>query len=354
MKVIKGRGAQINTPKPFDSTTTVSSDDGLGHWYRDEVCDPKTRVVETTAKRIVNKVDSPDVGFPYSLNPYQGCEHGCVYCYARNTHTYWGYSAGIDFETTILVKTNAVDLLRHKLSSSRWQAAPIMLSGNTDCYQPVERQYGITRQLLALFLEFKHPVAITTKNALILRDIDLLQKLAEHNLVSVAISINTLDDDQRQLMEPRATTISKRLQVVRKLSEAGIPVTVLAAPIIPGLNDHNILPLVKKVSEMGARRIVPLVVRLNGDVEEIFKDWLHRTHPDRAQKVINKIKSLHGGKVSSSTFGERTKGQGIIADIIRQQFDLARRLYCMDGGNFEFNCDIYDHTRSPQLSLFAS
>lgn len=354
MKVVHGRGAQINTPNRFESTRTVQDVDPINHWYQDEVTDPKTRVVETTAETIVNKVKSPDVGFDYSLNPYQGCEHGCVYCYARNTHTYWGYSAGVDFETTILAKMNAAELLRQKLESARWEASTIVMSGNTDCYQPIERKYRITRQLIEVFYQFKHPVAITTKNALILRDLDLLKKLAEHNLVSVAISINTLDDGLRQLMEPRATTISKRLQVVRKLSEAGIPVTVLAAPIIPGLNDHDILPLVKKVSEMGAQRIIPLVVRLNGDVEQIFTDWLHRTHPDRALKVINKIKSLHGGKASSSQFGERMKGHGVLADIIHQQFDVARRLYCIDGGRHVFNTTLYDHTKSPQLSLFAS
>jgi DNA repair photolyase len=348
---IKGRGAQINPSNPYEAT--VRDIHPLIRFDEDEEINIKTRVVETTAKTIVNKVLSPDVGLEYSLNPYQGCEHGCVYCYARNTHTYWGYSAGLDFETTILVKTNAQQLLEKKLRSRNWEAAPIMLSGNTDCYQPVEKKYGITRSLLQTFWDYKHPVGIVTKNALILRDLDLLKKLASCNLVSVAISINTLDDSIRQLMEPRASSIPKRLKLVKTLADAGIPVTVLAAPIIPGLTDQDILPLVKKVASLGARRIANIVVRLNGDIESIFTDWVKSNYPDRATKVLNKIKALHGGKVNDSRFGVRMRGEGVIAEIINQQFDVARRLYCIKGGRHEFDTTMYTGQKNPQLRLFA-
>lgn len=348
---IKGRGAQINPSNPFEAT--VRDINPLIRFDGDEEVNIKTRVVETSAKTIVNKVLSPDVGLEYSLNPYQGCEHGCVYCYARNTHTYWGYSAGLDFETTILVKTNAQQLLEKKLRSRNWEAAPIMLSGNTDCYQPVEKKYGITRSLLQTFWDYKHPVGIVTKNALILRDLDLLKKLASYNLVSVAISINTLDDSIRQLMEPRASSIPKRLKLVKTLADAGIPVTVLAAPIIPGLTDQDILPLVKKVASLGARRIANIVVRLNGDIESIFTDWVKSNYPDRATKVLNKIKALHGGKVNDSRFGVRMRGEGVIAEIINQQFDVARRLYCIKGGRHEYDKTMYTGQKNPQLRLFA-
>ena len=348
--IIKGRGAQLNPAHPF--LNTVTDVDPLAAFGPDEEVDIRTTIIESKAKSIVNPVLSPDVGLEYSLNPYQGCEHGCIYCYARNTHTYWGYSSGLDFETKIVVKTNAADMLDKKLSSKSWTPAPIMLSGNTDCYQPVEKQYQITRQLLEVFWDYRHPVGIVTKNTLILRDLDLLQKLAKHQLVNVAISINTLDDTLRQLMEPRASAIPKRLLLVKKLVDAGIPVTILAAPIIPGLNDHEIIPLVQKCHDMGARRIHHMVVRLNGDIGEIFTNWVQKTYPDRANKVLNKIKSLHGGNLNDSDFGRRMKGEGVIADIIHQQFDVARKLYCMNKDKAFYNLDLYRHDKSRQLSLF--
>ncbi len=349
---LKGRGAQINPNNPFNKE--VRANDPLLKFGKYEELEAlKTRFIGTKAKTIINKVISPDVGLEYSLNPYQGCEHGCVYCYARKTHNYWGYSSGTDFESTILIKENAAELLEKKLQSKNWEARPIMLSGNTDCYQPIEKKTEITRKLLEIFLKYKHPVGITTKNQLILRDLDLLKKLNAENLVSVAISINTLDDGLRRKLEPRASSIPVRLRLLQLLAAEGIPVTVLAAPIIPGLNDHSIFKLVKKVSELGARSIQPIVLRLNGDNKEIFSDWLNKNYPDRAQKVINQICSLHKGQLGSSEFGERMKGSGKIAEMIHQQFKLAKKLYLMNRKPFEYNTQLFGQMKRPQMSLFS-
>jgi DNA repair photolyase len=345
-----GRGAQINPNNPFLKTVKSTEIDEI--WIDEELPEVKTRIVDTYPKTIVNKVISPDTGMEYSLNPYQGCEHGCVYCYARNTHTYWGYSAGIDFETTILAKRNVVELLEKKITSKRWKAHPIMLSGNTDCYQPVEKKLQLTRQLLEVFVKYKHPVGIVTKNTLILRDLDLLKELNRYNLVSVAISINTLDDKLRRKLEPRASSIHKRLDLIKRLSDAGIPVTVLAAPIIPGLNDHDIFNLVKKVASLGARRISHIVLRLNGDLPEIFSDWLDKSYPDRAKKVLRKVAEMHNGKLGSSVYGERMSGTGLIAEMIDQQFKMAKRLYLLDKPPFEYNTSVFDKEKSPQMKLF--
>lgn len=348
---LRGRGAQINPSDRFSSQ--IRDINPLAKFDQDEEISIKTRFVDVHPKTIINKVMSPDVGLEYSMNAYQGCEHGCVYCYARNTHGYWGYSSGLDFETTIMVKQNAPELLEKAIKQKNWRAAPVMMSGNTDCYQPIEKKTLITRKCLEVFEKNKHPVGIVTKNALILRDMDLLRKLNRENLVSVAISINTLDDGLRRLLEPRASSIQKRLKLVKTLSDEGIPVTVLAAPIIPGLTDHQIMPLVKKLAQHGARRVVPIVVRLNGDLAPIFKDWLTKTYPDRSQKVLNKIKSLHGGKLNSSKFGERMKGQGPLADIIHKQFEVASKLYLLETERFKYNTELFEQARQPQLRLFA-
>jgi DNA repair photolyase len=253
--IIKGRGAQLNVSNRFDAQSHEMRDDFLNYCAAEgeEARPTVTTLIDTFPKTIVNKVTSPDIRMGYSLNPYQGCEHGCVYCYARNSHEYWGYSAGLDFEQKILVKRNAVELLEKRLRSKSWEAEPIVLSGNTDCYQPIEKKLEITRRLLQCFLKFKHPVGIITKNALIQRDIDILKELAGDNLVQVNMSITSLDENTRRLLEPRTATVRKRLETVRKLSEAGIPVSVMMAPIIPGINSHEILPLVKAISENGAR-----------------------------------------------------------------------------------------------------
>lgn len=347
-RFLKGRGAQKNTQNPFDALSRGSNPD----FFNDEEFHISTDYIPIEMKTIINKVDSPDVPFQYSLNPYQGCEHGCVYCYARNTHTYWGYSAGIDFESKILIKKNAPDLLRKKLASRSWKASPIMLSGNTDCYQPAEKKYKLTRKLLEICNQYGHPVGIITKNGMVMRDIDVLKKLAEHDLVLVNISINSLQEEIRQYLEPRTATYQKRLDTIRTLSEAGIPVRVLAAPMIPGLTDHEIFPLVQACAEAGAQDMSMMVVRLNGDIAEIFSDWVRKVYPDRADKILNRIKDVHDGKLNDSTWGRRMKGTGKIADIMHQQFRLAKKKFFPTPMDFTFNIDRYEQLKNPQLNLF--
>ena len=343
---LKGRGAQINPSNPFEPHVRDSA------LIIDEDISTKTKYLETHAKSLLNKVDSPDIGMAWSMNPYQGCEHGCVYCYARNTHTYWGYSAGLEFEQIILVKKDAPKLLREKLQSRSWEPVPIMLSGNTDCYQPIERKLEITRQLLQVLWEFRHPVGMITKNSLILRDTDILEKMAEHDLVKVSLSINGLDETLRQMLEPRTATYQKRLETVKALSERGIPVNVMVAPIIPGLNEHEIFDVVKAAADAGARTAHHIVVRLNGDVRAIFEDWLKKNFPDRAAKVINKISSMHGGKTNDSRFHTRMRGEGEIADMIAAQMRLAKRKFMAGRSMPEYNLDLYKMYRDKQLKLF--
>jgi DNA repair photolyase len=251
---IKGRGAQKNVHNRFFAESLETLDDFLNYCAAegDDPDNNRTQFLEVFPKTIVNKVDSPDVGMGFSMNAYQGCEHGCIYCYARNSHEYWGYSAGLDFERKILVKKNAPALLEEKLKSKSWKAHTIVMSGNTDCYQPAERQFGITRQCLELFLKYRHPVGIITKNALITRDLDILSELAKDNLISVSLSITSLSEKTRMLVEPRTATIKKRLETVRELTENGIPVNVMLAPIIPGINSHEVLPLAKAAADAGA------------------------------------------------------------------------------------------------------
>jgi DNA repair photolyase len=312
----------------------------------------KTEYLETHPKTLINKVESPDVRMEYSMNPYQGCEHGCVYCYARNTHPYWGYSAGLDFESKILIKKEAPQILAKKLMSPKWIAAPIMLSGNTDCYQPAEAKFKITRQILEVLERCNHPVGIITKSALILRDLDILSRLAEKRLVSVAISINTVTEETRRLLEPRTASIPRRLQVIEELSKAGIYVTGMLGPLIPGLTDHEILNIVEAVSKAGAKNSSYITVRLNGDVGAIFTDWVRKTYPDRADKILNRIKDTHGGTLNESRWGTRMVGEGKYADIISKQFDLAKKKFMPGSTPFEYDLGLYEKTRRPQTTLF--
>lgn len=322
----KGRGAQIRTANPFNKQQYVTEHfEGL-----DEEMIPEklaTQVTYETPKTIVNKVESPDINMGYSLNPYQGCEHGCIYCYARKTHEYWGYNAGLDFETKIIVKKNAPELLEKHLLQRSWRAQPIILSGNTDCYQPLERKLGITRELLEVFLKYRHPVGIITKNATLLRDLDILVPLAEENLVHVNLSITTLDERLRALLEPRTSSTAKKLQAIEKLSSAGVPVSIMNAPIIPGLNHYEIPKVIKAAADHGAVNAGYTMVRLNGFIGDVFKDWLQKNFPDRFDKVWNQICEVHGGTVNDSTYGRRMKGEGKIADMIAQLFASSREKY---------------------------
>lgn len=351
-KILKGRGAQFNTQNRFETLVREPFvEDAI---YDAEILaeDPSTTYTEVYQKSIINKVDSPDVPSNWSMNPYQGCEHGCVYCYARITHEYWGYSAGKDFEKQILVKKNAAQLLDKKLSSKNWKADPIMLSGNTDCYQPAERKYKITRELLEVCLKHKHPVGIITKNALVLRDIVLLKKLAQNNLVNVHISITTLNEELRRLLEPRTSSGKNRLGTVEKLTDAGIPVNVMMAPIIPGLNSTEIFDIAEASSKAGATCMSHTMVRLNGAIALLFEDWIQKSLPLKANRVLNLIAEAQGGKLGNSNFGERMRGKGAVADSIYQTISLARKTFNLSKKMPSFDTTIFKENKQPQLALF--
>ena len=353
-KHIKGRGAQEKVHNRFSENHYEIRDDFLNYCMAqgDPIDKFTTSYIETFPKTIVNKVTSPDVGMAYSLNPYQGCEHGCVYCYARNSHEYWGYGAGIDFESKILIKKNAPELLEQKLKSKRWDACPISLSGNTDCYQPVEKKLKITRQLLQLFLKYKHPVGIITKNALIQRDMDILSELAKDNLVVVFLSITSLQEETRRILEPRTASIKKRLETLEKLTAIGVPTNVMMAPIIPSINSHEILPLTHEIAKRGARSVGYTVVRLNGAIGQIFTSWLENTLPDRKDKILHQIMQCHEGNLNDSQFGRRMSGSGKIADQIHQLFALARKKYFPKNERIQLNCDLHALHKDGQLKLF--
>ncbi len=321
----KGRGAQIKTSNKFLRAQYVADHiEGLDEPLLEN---PHTQIFYESPKKIINKVESPDLGMGYSMNPYQGCEHGCIYCYARNTHEYYGFSAGLDFESKIIVKKNAAQLLEEKLLSKNWNAVPIMLSGNTDCYQPQERKFQITRQVLKVLAQYRHPVGVITKNSLITRDIDILRDLATDRLVHVMISITTLDEALRRTMEPRTVSAMKRLKTVEELAKANIPVGIMNAPIIPGLNHHEIPQLLKAAADHGALTAGMTIVRLNGSIGPLFEDWLRKNFPDRFEKVWNQIRSMHGGNVNDSQFGRRMRGEGNIADAIHQLFRTSKKKY---------------------------
>lgn len=346
---LKGRGSQINPHNRFNQKHYGESFEEL---VNEDSPTIKTKYFKTNAKTIVNEVKSPDISMVYSMNPYQGCEHGCTYCYARNTHQYWGYSAGLDFESIIFVKENAAELLEKKLKSKNWKAAPIMLSGNTDCYQPIEKKLGITRQILEVFWKYRHPVGIITKNSLMLRDLDLLHKLNKENLLKVSVSLNTLDDSLRQKLEPRASSVNNRLKLINHLSAAGIYVNVMCAPMIPGLNTHEIPQLLERINALGASDAHYITLRLNGEVADIFKDWLARNYPDRANKILNHVKSSHGGKLSDSRFKIRMKGEGKISNMLSQQFKLTKRKLGIGKKQIKYNLDLHADFKSSQMRFF--
>ena len=351
---IKGRGAQFNTPNRFFELSHEIRHDFLEYCAieGDEADKNKTQYLEVFPKTIVNKVTSPDVGMAYSMNMYQGCEHGCIYCYARNTHEFWGYSPGLDFESKIMIKKQAPKLLETFIKRKCWEAQPIVMSGNTDCYQPAEKKFEITRQCLEVFLKYKHPVGIITKNALILRDLDLLKALAKDNLIGVNVSITSLSEDTRRILEPRTATIKKRMETVKILSENGIPVNVMMAPIIPSINSHEILQLAKKASEIGALSMGHTIVRLNGAIGELFTDWIHKTMPDRAEKVLNQIEDCHGGNLNDSRYGTRMRGQGEIAKQINDLVKLAKLKYFKNKVMPTLNCGLHKQYKDGQLELF--
>lgn len=321
----KGRGSQLNPKNKFLSKSiTIEHIEGIDeainiNHYR--------KVYVDSPNSIISENKSPDIPFKYSINPYQGCEHGCVYCYARPTHNYWGFSAGMDWENKIIVKKNAALLLEKTFLKNNWKPETIMLSGNTDPYQPLEQRLKITRILLKVFVKYHNPVGIITKNSLIARDIDLLKYLANRGLTRVFFSITTMDEKLRRKLEPRTTNATKLMKTIELLSSSGIEVGVMMGPIIPSINDHEIEHILKAASDHGAITANFTFARFNGDVGEIFKNWLEKNFPDRASKVLNKVKSLHDGKVNDSRFYKRMSGEGNYAQIIKSFFHAAKKKY---------------------------
>jgi len=348
---LKGRGSQLNTNNKFNKYHYAQ--EHLEVLDEEFLVNEKTEIIYTYPKTAINKVESPDIGLDYSLNPYQGCEHGCIYCYARNTHEYWGYSAGLDFEQKIIVKQNIIEVLEKQFSSKKWVPKPIMLSGNTDCYQPIEKKLEITRRVLQTCLKYKHPVGVITKNALVTRDIDILSELAAFNLVHVMVSITGTDESMRQKLEPRTATYKMRFKVLEDLSQNNIPCGVMVAPIIPGINNHEIPDVIEQAAKAGATSAGFTIARLNGAIGPIFKDWLLKNFPDRADKVWNQICDAHGGNVNDSRFGVRMRGQGKMAESIKNLFTLSKNRFMKTEHSLDLNTSLFNYKAGhSQLSLF--
>lgn len=348
----RGRGAQTNKGSRFDKQSREDFDDG---WGQVEDLKPFETIEHIErARSIITRNESPDIGFDRSINAYRGCEHGCSYCFARPTHSYLGHSAGLEFERDIYVKTNAVDLLRRELADKRYKPKPIAMGTNTDPYQPAERKHKLTRGILELLLETRHPVTITTKSALVCRDLDILKPLAELNLVRVALSITSMDHILSRKMEPRASTPEKRLEAVRLMSEAGIPVSVMAAPMIPAINDMELERILDAAAAQGARDANVVLVRLPLEVRDIFREWLLRHFPDRVGHVMGLIRDARGGKDNDPNFGTRFIGEGAYATLLRQRLDLARARYGLNKPMPALRTDLFmpPTVDDGQMSLF--
>ena len=351
----KGRGAQMDPQNRFEARSYQTEDSFREHLHR-EGEDPaqprKTRYLKVYPKSIVNRVNSPDIGRAWSMNPYQGCEHGCSYCYARNSHQYWGYSSGRDFEQTVLVKEKAAALLERTLQKPSWKPDPIMLSGNTDCYQPAEQQFQITRQMLKVLQKYRQPVGIITKNALIKRDIDLLAPMAREGLVHVALSVTTLDEKLRGRLEPRTAAIRQRLKTIKLLAQNEVPVQVMIAPVIPGLNSHEIMAIAKAVRAAGASAIEHTMVRLNDTLGPLFLDWVAHHYPDRLEKIKHGIEATHAGQLNDSQYGRRMKGEGPEAQAVKQTMALARKKYFEGVHMPPYNREAFLRVPKGQFNLF--
>jgi DNA repair photolyase len=353
---VKGRGSQIDPPNRFGGPYHVADldqvqDDGE---YLESLRRRPTEYLRDHSRTVVTENASPDVGFRYSLNPYRGCSHGCTYCYSRPTHEYLGLNAGLDFETKILVKEDAPDLFRDFLARPGWRPEPIALSGVTDPYQPAERDYLLTRRCLEVAVEASQPITLITKNALVLRDLDLLGKLAAADLVHVNVSVTTLDPGLARSMEPRTSTPAARLRAITGLRQAGVPVRVLMAPIIPGLNDAEIPALLAAAREAGAQAASYILLRLPLTVAPVFLEWLQRTQPDRAGRVEDRVRAVRGGRLNDPRFGARMRGTGALAEQIGDLFRVFARKHGLDGRLPPYDCSRFrpPRTRSGQAWLF--
>lgn len=345
---IPGRGAGVNPPNRFEALQLAFDPD----CPPEERPHPRTQFFDDASQSLITENDSPDVGFRYGFNVYRGCEHGCAYCYARPYHEYLGWSSGLDFETRIMVKRRAPELLRAELTAKRWQPQPIAMSGATDCHQPAERQFRLTRECLQVCAELRHPIILITKNALVTRDLDLLSELARHRCVSVNLSVTTLDAELAGRLEPRASRPEARLRALRELSAAGVPTGVMVAPVIPGLTDHELPSILEAAAGAGATRAGYVLLRLPFAVKEIFSRWLEDHAPGRKARVLDRMRALRGGKLYDSDWRTRMKGSGVFADQMRSLFEIqVRRL----GLNHDHAPLATEHFRRPggeQLTLF--
>lgn len=345
---IRGRGAASNPANRFEKIVYEPDRD----WSDAEDPSPATEFLKDSSRSFITYNDSPDVGFDASINPYRGCEHGCIYCYARPTHEYLGFSAGLDFETRILVKEDAPQLLRQELSSARWKPQVLGISGVTDPYQPVERHLRLTRRCLEVLAEFRNPVAIITKNHLVTRDLDLLGELARHEATAVFLSVTTLDANLTQKLEPRASIPDRRLAAIEMLSKAGIPTGVLVAPVIPGLTDHEMPAILEAATQAGARHAGYVVLRLPHAVSPLFEDWLTHHFPQRKSKILNRIRSIRSGRLNDPRFVSRMSGEGVFAKQVAALFAASCRKTGITGRSPRLSTDSFRRPGKSQLSLF--
>ncbi len=345
----RGRGAAINPPNRFKPLFLERDAD----WDPSADPDPRTSFYQDQSQSVITRNQSPDLPFSASLNPYRGCEHGCAYCFARPTHEYLGFSAGLDFETRILVKTNAPALLRRELASRRWTPQTLTLSGVTDPYQPVERRFEITRHCLEILAACRHPVCLVTKNALITRDIDLLAELARHQAVTVALSITSLDRDLLRRLEPRTSSPAQRLEAIAALRRHGVPAGVLMAPVIPGLTDHEIPGVIAAAAQAGAQWAAMEPLRLPLAVADVFTDWLAREEPQKQQKILDRVRALHGGKLNDPRFGLRFSGEGIWAEQLARLFAVACRRNRLPVESPVLSTTAFRRPGTSQLDLFS-
>jgi DNA repair photolyase len=344
----RGRGAAGNPHNRFELLQYERDLDAA----IDETPAPTTQFLRDASRSVIAYNESPDVGFNASINPYRGCEHGCIYCYARPTHEYLGFSAGLDFETKIMVKEDAPDLLRRDLSAKGWKPQVLGISGVTDPYQPIERRLQLTRRCLEVLAEFRNPVAIVTKNALVARDVDVLGELARHKAAAVFVSVTTLDADLARKLEPRASHPQARLHAIAALATAGIPVGVLVAPIIPALTDHELPAILAAAAQAGARYAGYTILRLPLAVGPLFEQWLTNHFPARKERVLSRVREMRGGRLNDSRFGSRMKGQGVFADMIREMFRLASRKAGVTKRSPELSTASFRRPIDAQRSLF--
>lgn len=352
---IKNRGALSNPAGRFEIRTAEEYDDGWYHFQEEDLPILATHYFKEEAKTIISKNDSPDIGFEQSINPYRGCEHGCIYCYARPSHAYMNLSPGLDFETKIFYKINADQLLEAEINKPKYICKPIVIGANTDPYQPIEGKLAITRRILQIMHHYNHPIIIITKNSLIVRDIDILSEMAKKNLVRVAMSITTLSPALKPILEPRTSTSKARLRTVKELSQAGILVRVMAAPMIPQINDMELENILKQASLSGALHASYTLVRLPHEVKDLFKEWLQKYFPERTQHVMSIIKQMRGGKEYDATFGKRMKGEGNFAKLLAMRFQLACKRFKLNTQSSPMlDCSLFKKCTSPtkkQLEL---